>query len=243
MVIHTTISWLSLLFGAAHGLLLLFDSYFSYRIPDVLIPFTGPYRPLATGLGTVGFWIIFLVTPSFALRKRLFSHRAWKTLHYTSYAAFILVTVHGLAGGLGLLAVGIFADGRSGAGWNGVGASAYLGVPGQGVTGLLAAPGFQPDWPGQMQAQLVGLAALALLGFFAAWLFSAPPALLIRLLRTPTKGYAAEAIEASRSGALETEHASLAIDPGTEEPVVDPTAPPNPILPHEYTGEGAEQAA
>jgi ammonium transporter, Amt family len=98
------------------------------------------------------------------------------------------LTVHGLAGGLGLLAVGIFADGRAGAGWNQVGANVYLGVPGQGVTGLLAAPGFQPDWPGQLQAQLVGLAALALLGFFAAWLFTAPLALVIRLLSSPRPG-------------------------------------------------------
>jgi Amt family ammonium transporter len=95
------------------------------------------------------------------------------------------LTVHGFAGGLGLLVVGIFADGRAGAGWNGVGADAYLDLAGQGVTGLLAAPGFRPDWPGQMQAQLVGLASLALLGFFVAWLFTGPLALLIRLLKTP----------------------------------------------------------
>jgi ammonium transporter, Amt family len=133
------------------------------------------------------------------------------------------LTVHGLAGGLGLLTVGIFADGRAGVGWNGVGASAYLGVTGQGVTGLLAAPGFQPDWPGQMQAQLVGLAALALLGFFAAWLFTAPPALLIRLLRTPTRG-GAEAIEVNPSRAAGTENGPSTMDHGPEEPLVEPAA-------------------
>jgi sulfoxide reductase heme-binding subunit YedZ len=63
------------------------------------VPFVGPYRPVATGLGTLAFWILVVVTPSFALKKRLFSYRAWRTLHYLSYAAFILVTAHGLLTG------------------------------------------------------------------------------------------------------------------------------------------------
>src|ERR1700719_5117330 len=47
------------------------------------------------------------------------------------------ISVHGYCGWLGAVCVGIFADGVYGAGWNGVGASAYLGRAGQGVTGLL----------------------------------------------------------------------------------------------------------
>ena len=94
-----------------------------------------------------------------------------------------VLTVHGLGGALGLVALGIFADGKAGAGWNGVGVDSYLGVAGQGVTGLLAAAGYQPDWPAQMQAQAVGLAALALFGFFVTWLLLMPPATLAHLLR------------------------------------------------------------
>jgi Amt family ammonium transporter len=67
----------------------------------------------------------------------------------------------GLLGGvLGILAAGIFSDGRTGQGWNGIGAGTYLSVTGQGVTGFFPAAGFAPDWPGQFNAQLVGLAAI-----------------------------------------------------------------------------------
>jgi Amt family ammonium transporter len=50
------------------------------------------------------------------------------------------ISVHGVNGLWGVIAVGIFADGTYGTGWNGVGAVEYLGTTGaalKGVTGLL----------------------------------------------------------------------------------------------------------
>ncbi len=74
-------------------------------------------------------------------------------------------------GGLwGLLAVGLFADGRFGQGWNGVGAGRYLGIAGQGVGGIaLLAPGRAADY-GQLTAQLLGCSLLLLLGLGLGWL-------------------------------------------------------------------------
>lgn len=70
----------------------------------------------------------------------------------------------GIAGGvLGVLAPGILSDGLAGVGWNGVGLEAYLGVTGQGMTGIFPASGLAADWPGQINAQLVGLAAVSAL--------------------------------------------------------------------------------
>lgn len=131
-------------------------------------PFVPPWAALTVGL------VVGLLAP---LAVFFVDH----LLRLDDFAA--VLTVHGLGAVFGLLALGLLADGRAGAGWNGVGASDYLGVAGQGVTGLLAAGGFQPDWPGQMQAQLIGVAAVALFGFFAAWLCLAPLAVATYLLR------------------------------------------------------------
>jgi Amt family ammonium transporter len=79
------------------------------------------------------------------------------------------ISVHGISGLLGLLALAIFADGRYGAGWNGVGAESYLGISGQGVSGIIVAIGFSPDWPGQFYAQIIGIASIFLFAFCLSW--------------------------------------------------------------------------
>lgn len=81
-----------------------------------------------------------------------------------------VVAVAALPGLWGLLSVALFADGRWGQGWNGVGAEMYRTVIGQGVSGFLVAPGFLGDGPGQMVAQGVAVVALGLLGFLGGWL-------------------------------------------------------------------------
>ncbi|MBZ0291093.1 MAG: ferric reductase-like transmembrane domain-containing protein [Anaerolineae bacterium] len=98
MTLHSTISWLALLLGLGHGLLLMFDDYFTYTLSTIFVPFTGPYRPEVVGLGTLAFWLLLIVTLSFPFRKRM-GHKSWKRLHYVSYVAFGLVTIHGLFAG------------------------------------------------------------------------------------------------------------------------------------------------
>jgi len=59
------------------------------------------------------------------------------------------ISVHGANGLWGLISVGLFSDGSYGAGWNGVGATQYMGQAGRGVTGL-----FYGD-PSQLVAQCI----------------------------------------------------------------------------------------
>jgi hypothetical protein len=74
-----------------------------------------------------------------------------------------IVATHGVPALWGLLAVGLFADGHAGQGWN-------QAAGGQGVAGLWVVEGVLSDWPGQFIAQGVGAAAVLLCGFFLYWL-------------------------------------------------------------------------
>jgi Amt family ammonium transporter len=66
--------------------------------------------------------------------------------------------------------VGLFSDGTLGQGLNGIGKDAYLGVAGQGVSGIaLLAPGLAPD-TGQLIAQVLGLLVIVVLALGPGWL-------------------------------------------------------------------------
>ncbi len=70
-----------------------------------------------------------------------------------------VMATSGLGGLVGLLLPAFLASGEYGEGWNGVPGN-YLGVSGQGVSGLWVAQGFIPDFPHQLYAQLTGIAAV-----------------------------------------------------------------------------------
>ena len=104
-----------------------------------------------------------------------------------------VVVVAALPALVGLLLAGVFADGAAGSGWQLAGVGAYLGVTGQGVSGLLTAAGFQRDFPGQFQAQVIGVVALSLWGFFTGLLVCAPLGLLFHGLQRSAPPVAAAA--------------------------------------------------
>lgn len=98
LAMHNVLAWAALGMTALHIGALLFDSYYSYTLADLFIPFVGPYRPEWVGLGIIGFYLMFLTTLSFYWRKQL-GQKRWRRLHYLTFAAFALVTVHGVMAG------------------------------------------------------------------------------------------------------------------------------------------------
>jgi DMSO/TMAO reductase YedYZ heme-binding membrane subunit len=98
LAMHNILSWLALAFTGLHALVLLFDSYYTYTISNLLVPFTGPYRPIWVGLGIIGFYLMALVTLSFQFRRRI-GQENWRALHYLSFVVYALATIHGAASG------------------------------------------------------------------------------------------------------------------------------------------------
>ena len=108
------------------------------------------------------------------------------------------VSVSGLPAMVGLLLVGFFADGAVGPGWQMTGMESYLGVAGQGVSGLFTASAYQADFPGQLQAQVIGILALGLWGFLAGILVCAPMGLILHgLLGDSADASAIRAVDAA----------------------------------------------
>ena len=96
--LHSFLSWLGLGLAALHGLVLLGDRYIGFDLAQLTTPFISTYRPLPTGLGIVSFYLMLLLTLSFYARPHL-SQKNFRLLHYTSFGAFALVTLHGIFAG------------------------------------------------------------------------------------------------------------------------------------------------
>ncbi|HEX5503655.1 MAG TPA: hypothetical protein VFW96_13615 [Thermomicrobiales bacterium] len=96
--LHEFAALLALGFVALHALALLGDRYTGFTLPQLLVPLASPYRPVWTALGVLAFYLFAAITASFYLRRRI-GQRAWRALHYLTYAVFLLALAHGLFAG------------------------------------------------------------------------------------------------------------------------------------------------
>ena len=106
--VHRLLALLGLSTLALHGVALVLDRTVEVSLAALLVPGLVPYRPLWTALGVVAAELMVLVYVSFSLRRRI-GTRAWRRLHWLTYAVFALATVHGLAAGSLLIMLGAFA--------------------------------------------------------------------------------------------------------------------------------------
>jgi len=93
---HQFFSTLSVGFASFHGLVLMGDRYIRFPLRAVVVPFAASYEPLLVACGQIAMWLSVLLIASFHVRRRI-GGRAWRRLHYASFAAFWLAFVHGIA--------------------------------------------------------------------------------------------------------------------------------------------------
>ncbi len=96
--VHRSLALLALLAVGLHGLALLEDTSVPLTLLDLVVPGRASYRPVWTGAGVAAAEISVAIYLSFPLRKRL-GTRAWRRLHWLTYAVFAAATAHGLLGG------------------------------------------------------------------------------------------------------------------------------------------------
>jgi sulfoxide reductase heme-binding subunit YedZ len=106
--LHKRISLLAMVFLAFHVLTSVLDTYVNVGWAAILVPFASPYRPVWTGLGTVGVDLILAVAISSALRQRIRA-RTWRGIHWLAYGSWPVAMAHSL--GIGTDASKLWMDG------------------------------------------------------------------------------------------------------------------------------------
>jgi sulfoxide reductase heme-binding subunit YedZ len=96
--LHQFLALLAAAMIALHLGVLLFDPFITFSFANLLIPFGEPYQPLGISVGVLGLYAILILLASSWLRRYI-PRPIWRTLHYVSFAAFVLVTAHGLLAG------------------------------------------------------------------------------------------------------------------------------------------------
>ena len=95
---HEFISWLGLVLGLAHAVVLMWDGYIKYTPVNILVPFNSEYRPVWVGIGQIAFYMCAIVVASF-YAKKLIGHKIWRLIHYVSFLSYLMVTVHSIQAG------------------------------------------------------------------------------------------------------------------------------------------------
>lgn len=85
-------------FVLLHLATLVLDPVVPFSLTNLLVPVGEPYQPLATTLGVFTLYTLAIVLLSSWFRGSL-SYGFWRALHGVSFAAFALVTLHGLLDG------------------------------------------------------------------------------------------------------------------------------------------------
>lgn len=93
LTMHRWLAGLTVSFLAIHLAALVADSYVSFDLADLAVPFASDWKPGAVALGVVAMWLLVAIQlTSFAMRR--LPRRVWRIVHLSSYVAFWLTSMH-----------------------------------------------------------------------------------------------------------------------------------------------------
>lgn len=96
--LHRSLPLLALVFLGLHVGTALVDSFVGLHWIGAVLPFVSTYRPFWVGLGVLGGDLMLAVVATSLLRRHL-GHRAWRAVHWTTWALWPLALFHSLGSG------------------------------------------------------------------------------------------------------------------------------------------------
>lgn len=91
--LHRYLGGLTVFMVLLHMVSLMLDGWLQFSWQEVLVPLATDYRPIASALGIISFYILIVVQLTSMVMNKL-PRAFWKALHYLSYIALFLVAVH-----------------------------------------------------------------------------------------------------------------------------------------------------
>ncbi len=95
---HQYLSLFAIGFTFLHMIVLLFDGFMPYSIPQILFPFISPYRPFWIGVGVIALYVMLLVTITFYVRSRI-GMKTFRVIHFASLVGYLGALAHSIFSG------------------------------------------------------------------------------------------------------------------------------------------------
>lgn len=96
--VHQYLSTLAVVLVAGHLITLLLDPFLPFSVKNLIVPINEPYRQTAVTYGIFALYTMIVLWLSSWNKNRL-PYTFWRNLHYLSFVAFVLVTLHGWQAG------------------------------------------------------------------------------------------------------------------------------------------------
>lgn len=91
--LHRYLGGLTVFMVLLHMVSLMLDGWLQFSWQEVLVPLATDYRPIASALGIISFYIVIVVQLTSMVMNKL-PRAFWKAIHYLSYTALFLVAIH-----------------------------------------------------------------------------------------------------------------------------------------------------